>query len=206
MNKNYKNKKCAAIIILSVLAVCLAVGLVWYVGRMGKAEFPLEEPEVAKPETAVTVQEADEGATMGPKAGPGQEPKQETGQGAVQEETHSGVAEPLEGENCGEDGAGLAETEPAGADESRQLPEDAASAEEPPAEADSNAVVEGSDMGGNCQPEQAPPQESQPQGGDANPAGAVYVPGFGYIESSGPNRQETSRAEGDWDKQIGTMQ
>lgn len=202
MNKNYKNKKCAAIIILSVLAVCLAVGLVWYVGTMGKAEFPLEEPEVAKPETAVTVQEADDGATMGPKAGSGQESKQE----AVQEETHSGIAEPLERENCGEAGAGLAETEPAGADESRQLPEDAVPTAEPPAEAESNAVVEGSDMGGNCQPEQTPPQESQPQVGDANPAGAVYVPGFGYIESSGPNRQETSRAEGDWDKQIGTMQ
>ena len=50
------------------------------------------------------------------------------------------------------------------------------------------------------------PQEDQPQGGDTNPAGAVYVPGFGYIESSGPNEQGTSHTDGDWDRQIGTMQ
>ena len=37
MNKNYKNKKRVTIIILSVLAVCLFTGLVWYVGTMGKA-------------------------------------------------------------------------------------------------------------------------------------------------------------------------
>ena len=51
MNKNYKNKKRAAIIILSVLAVCLAVCLVWHMGTMGKTELPVVEPEVPEMET-----------------------------------------------------------------------------------------------------------------------------------------------------------
>ena len=64
----------------------------------------------------------------------------------------------------------------------------------------------GTERDGSCQPEHTKPQENQPQGGDTNPAGAVYVPGFGYIENSGPNEQGTSHTDGDWNKQIGTMQ
>jgi len=37
------------------------------------------------------------------------------------------------------------------------------------------------------------------------PNNAVYVPGFGWIESSGPNDVQESGSDGDWDKQIGNM-
>ena len=192
MNKNYKNKKRIAIIILSILAVCLAVGLVWYVGTMGKAELPLVEPEVPETETTVTVPEIDTTGTIEPE----REPEAEA------EETQMETEELFTGETSGEETATVpAETQPARTDGKPQSPKDAVPPTAPPAETESTAAVESPDGDGNCQPE-----HTQPQGGDTDPAGAVYVPGFGYIESSGPNRQETSRADGDWDKQIGTMQ
>lgn len=188
MNKNYKNKKRIAIIILSILAVCLAVGLVWYVGTMGKAELPLVEPEV--PETETTV--IDTTGTIEPE----REPEAEA------EETQMETEELITGETSGEETATVpAETQPVRTDGKPQSLKDAVPPTAPPAETESTAAVESPDGDGNCQPE-----HTQPQGGDTDPAGAVYVPGFGYIESSGPNRQETSRADGDWDKQIGTMQ
>lgn len=192
MNKNYKNKKRIAIIILSILAVCLAVGLVWYVGTMGKAELPLVEPEVPETETTVTVPEIDTTGTIEPE----REPEAEA------EETQMETEELFTGETSGEETATVpAETQPVRTDGKPQSLKDAVPPTAPPAETESTAAVENPDGDGNCQPE-----HTQPQGGDTDPAGAVYVPGFGYIESSGPNRQETSRADGDWDKQIGTMQ
>nr|WP_302111118.1 DUF6550 family protein [uncultured Acetatifactor sp.] len=204
MNKNYKNKKRAAIIILSVLAVCLAVCLVWHMGTMGKTELPVVEPEVPEMETIVTVPRIDAGGTVEPEkeTEPGQGAEPGTGQDGAQSETE----EPSAGEGSGEGiAAAPAETQPARTDGKPQSPKDAVPPSEPPAETGSTAAVENPDEDGNCQPEHTQPQEDQPQGGDTNPAGAVYVPGFGYIESSGPNEQGTSHTDGDWDKQIGTM-
>lgn len=203
MNKNYKNKKRVAIIILSVLAVCLAAGLVWYVGTMGKAELPLVEPEVPETETTVTVPEIDTTGTI--------ELEREADQGTVPEtepeETQPETEEPSTEETSGEESATVpAETQPARTDGKLQSPKDAVPPTAPPAETESTAAVENPDGDGSCQPEHTQPQENQPQGGDTNPAGAVYVPGFGYIESSGPNEQGTSHTDGDWNKQIGTMQ
>ena len=209
MNKNYKNKKRVTIIILSVLAVCLFTGLVWYVGTMGKAELPLVEPEAMEPETTVTVPEIDTTETMEPEKEPesgpeqGREPAAETGQTETQPETE----EPSTEETSGEGTATVpAETQPVRTDGKPQSPKDAVPPAAPPAETESTAAVENPDGDGSCQPEHTKPQENQPQGGDTNPAGAVYVPGFGYIESSGPNEQGTSHTDGDWNKQIGTMQ
>ena len=209
MNKNYKNKKRITIIILSVLAVCLAAGLVWYVGTMGKAELPLVEPEVPETETTVTVPEIDTTRTVETEKEAESEPEQgrepvaETGQTGTQPE----AGEPSTEETSGEETATVpAETQPVRTDGKPQSPKDAVPPTAPPAETESTAAVENPDGDGNCQPEHTQPQENQPQGGDTNPAGAVYVPGFGYIESSGPNEQGTSRTDGDWDKQIGTMQ
>ncbi len=201
MNKSYKNKKRVAIIILSVLAVCLAAGLVWYVGTMGKAELPMVEPEVPETETSVTVPEIDAGGVVEP--GKETEPEAETGQEGAWPETEETSAEEGSGE---EEPTATAETQPARTDGKTQSPKDAVPPSEPPAEADSTTSVENPDGDGNCQPEHTKPQEDQPQGGDTDPAGAVYVPGFGYIESSGPNEQGTSHTDGDWNKQIGTMQ
>lgn len=202
MNKNYKNKKRVTIIILSILAVCLAVGLIWYVGTLGKAELPLVEPEVPATETTVTVPEINTTGTIEP----GQEPESE--QGTVPEtepeETQTETGELSTDETSGEETA----TVPAEArtDGKPQSPKDAVPPTAPPAETESTAALENPDGDGNCQPEHTQPQEEQPQGGDTDPVGAIYVPGFGYIESSGPNEQGISHTDGDWNKQIGTMQ
>lgn len=209
MNKNYKNKKRITIIILSVLAVCLAAGLVWYVGTMGKAELPLVEPEVPETETMVTVPEIDTTGTIEPEKEPESEPEQgrEPGAETGQTENQSETEEPSTEETSREETATVpAETQPVRTDGKPQSPADAVPPTAPPAETESTAAVENPDGDGNCQPEHTKPQEEQPQGGDTNPAGAVYVPGFGYIESSGPNEQGTSHTDGDWNKQIGTMQ
>lgn len=209
MNKNYKNKKRVTIVILSVLAVCLFAGLVWYVGTMGKAQLPLVEPEAPETETTVAVPKIDTTETMEPEKEreseqeQGREPAAETGQTGMQPETE----EPSTEENSREETTTVpAETQPVRTDGKPQSPQDAVPPAELPAEADSSAAVENPDGDGSCQPEHTKPQENQPQGGETNPAGAVYVPGFGYIESSGPNEQGTSHTDGDWNKQIGTMQ
>ena len=49
----------------------------------------------------------------------------------------------------------------------------------------------------------AKPEE--PQGGSTNDQGQVYVPGFGYVET-GEAVVEPAHSNGDWDKQVGTMQ
>lgn len=202
MNKNYKNKKRVTIVILSVLAVCLFASLVWYVGTMGKATLPLVEPEAPETETTVTVPKIDTTETMELEKEPeseqeqGREPAAETGQTEMQPETE----EPSTEETSRE------ETQPVRTDGKPQSPKDAVPPTAPPAETDGSAAVENPDGDGSCQPEHTKPQENQPQGGDTNPAGAVYVPGFGYIENSGPNEQGTSHTDGDWNKQIGTMQ
>lgn len=205
MNKNYKSKKRIVIIILSALAVCLAAGLVWHVGTMGRAELPLVEPEVPETETTVTVPEIDTTVNLEPGKEP--EPEQGTEPEAEPEETQPETEEPATEETGREETAAVpVETKPVRTDGKPQSPKDAVPPTAPPAETESAAEVENPDGDGNCQPEHTQPQENQPQGGDTNPAGAVYVPGFGYIESSGPNEQETSHTDGDWNKQIGTMQ
>lgn len=209
MNKNYKNKKRVTIIILSVLAVCLFAGLIWYVGTMGKAELPLVEQEAPGTETTVTVPEIDTTETMEPEKEPesgpeqGREPAAETGQTETRPETEELSTEETSGEGTA---TVPAETQPVRTDGKPQSPKDAVPPAAPPAETESTAAVENPDGDGSCQPEHTKPQENQPQGGDTNPAGAVYVPGFGYIENSGPNEQGTSHTDGDWNKQIGTMQ
>jgi len=49
------------------------------------------------------------------------------------------------------------------------------------------------------------PQKDKPSGGETNSKGETYVSGFGWIKSSGPNQQIDSHSDGDWNKQIGTM-
>ncbi len=208
MNKNYKNKKCVTIIILSVLAICLCAGLVWYVGTMGKAQLPLVKPEAPETEAPVTVLAIDTTGTI--EADKETELQQEQGRdpvaGTGQIEPQTGTEEPSTEETRGEETAMVqAETQPVRTDGKSRSPKDAVPPTAPPAKTESIAAVENPDEDGNCQPEHTKPQESQPQGGDTNPAGAVYVPGFGYIESSGPNEQGISHTDGDWNKQIGIM-
>ncbi|WP_141499733.1 DUF6550 family protein [Paenibacillus luteus] len=48
-------------------------------------------------------------------------------------------------------------------------------------------------------------ESTEPKSGDKNDKGQVYLPGFGWIEQGGPNQGEISNSDGDWDKQVGTM-
>ncbi len=197
MNKNYNKKKHITIITLSVLAVCLAVILFWYVGTMET----MQEPET---EVLENVPEIDVDSSIELEK---EEPKPEIKEAETEEsETKAETEESPVEESSSEEVPIVSETPPTRSDGNPQTPEEALPPTDPPVDTESSAAVENPDENGNCQPEHIPPQESQPQGGDINPEGAVYVPGFGYIENSGPNEQENSYTDGDWDKQIGTMQ
>lgn len=129
MNNNYKNKKRVAVIILSVLAVCLAAGLVWYVGTMGKAELPIVEPEEPEPETVVTVPEIDAGGAADSEEAPepalGTEPAAEQ-EAEQQEEAQPEAEEAPEEGNRGEEAGTISEgTEPVRTDGRPQSPKDA---------------------------------------------------------------------------------
>lgn len=48
-------------------------------------------------------------------------------------------------------------------------------------------------------------KQDEPKAGEKNSEGEVFVPGFGWIEEGGPNRGGQSKSDGDWNKQVGTM-
>ena len=48
-------------------------------------------------------------------------------------------------------------------------------------------------------------QQDMPNAGDKNENGKVFFPGFGWIEQGGPNQSSQSESDGDWNKQVGTM-
>lgn len=78
-----------------------------------------------------------------------------------------------------------------------QVPEEAT----PPAREPESQEVE-PDHEEDVQPTAKP---EEPQGGTTNDQGQVYVPGFGYVET-GEAVVEPAHSNGDWDKQVGTMQ
>lgn len=47
--------------------------------------------------------------------------------------------------------------------------------------------------------------QNEPQAGDKNESGKVFVPGFGWVEPGGPNQGSQSESDGDWNKQVGIM-
>jgi len=48
-------------------------------------------------------------------------------------------------------------------------------------------------------------EPSSPKGGDKNEKGQMWVPGFGWVDDSGPNEGTTVDGEGDINKQVGNM-
>lgn len=203
MKNEYNKKKRIAIITLSVLAVCLAGGLFWYMGTLGNTQPPMShtesqpesEPTVTVPE--IRLETVKESSTVAAETT--QEPETTT----VQETTEEPGPEPT---SAAATVINNVKTKPS---EGKIKNSDEATppAEPPKEESVSAAPVENPDAGGQCQPDHTPqPEESQPQGGETNSNGAVYVPGFGYVENSGPVSGETADSDGDWNKQIGTMQ
>ncbi len=49
-------------------------------------------------------------------------------------------------------------------------------------------------------------QPNEPKGGETNNKGQVWVPGFGWVDDSGPNQGTVVDGEGDIGKQVGTME
>lgn len=48
-------------------------------------------------------------------------------------------------------------------------------------------------------------QPSEPKSGEINNKGQTWVPGFGWVDDSGPNQGTVVDGEGDINKQVGTM-
>lgn len=48
-------------------------------------------------------------------------------------------------------------------------------------------------------------KKDEPKAGDTNGKGQVFFPGFGWVDQGGPNQSSKSTSDGDWNKQVGTM-
>lgn len=194
------------------MAVCLAAGLFRYVGAMGRKEPPsLAETEMQEPETAVIVQMIP-AETEVPKAPePLTKPEIQTEPETSPEEEES---QPEPEEESGETGSVQQEEQRSETGKQKKSsgnrtksPAEATPPAEPPSDPAGAVPAENPDSNGECQPEHTrQPEPEQPQGGDTSGSGAVYIPGFGYIENSGPVEGRPSYTDGDWNKQIGTME
>lgn len=201
MNKDYNQKKKMAVMGLSVLAVCLAGGLFYYVSKLGsnKPIVTTAQGEV-ETETEITVPEIIPETTIALPV-----------ESSTQAETETEEVETVLAESEKETTV-VASTKTATntttkktSEDKPKSPTEATPPAESPASAEQTAAVENPDANGQCQPETTAPA-TQPQGGDTNSGGAVYVPGFGYVEPSGAVEGKTSDTDGDWNKQIGDMQ
>ena len=195
MKNEYNKKKRIAITALSVVAICLAGGLFWYMGTLGNTQPPAAQTESqSEPEPTVTVPEIKPESTTEPNTFSVEttpepettskpEPESSTAAGAV---TGDVQTKPSEGKP--------------------KSPTEATPPAEPPKDTtESNIPVENPDESGQCQPEHTPqPDADQPQGGETRSDGAVYVPGFGWVPYEGENSTETAPNAGTG-KPVGEM-
>ena len=167
MKKDYNTKKKVLIGGLSLVAVCLIIGLLYFSSAAGgQAKTPAatsstpSESEVVVPETAQPE------ATLPEESG--------TTVSSTQSETSSAPA------------SSAAQSKPSdGKPKTR-------SEATPPAKAPDNSSENSS-------------KQSQPKGGEKRSDGAIYVPGFGWVENSGEqNRTESAPNAGTGDL-IGDM-
>jgi len=201
VNKDYNQKKKMAVIGLSVLAVCLAGGLFYYVSKLSnnKPTVTIVQSEV---ETAaeITVPEIVPETTIALPVESSTQAETET------EEVEAVLAESEEETTSAASTQTAANTATKKTSENKpKSPTEATPPAEAPVLAEQTAAVENPDANGQCQPETTAPA-TQPEGGSTNSSGAVYVPGFGYVEPSGAVEGKTSYTDGDWNKQIGVMQ
>lgn len=188
MKKDYNSKKKATIVALSLVAVCLVVGLVYVMGTMNNE--PPALPVESKPpvETEIVVPEIKPESTPSTEAPTVSETQPETSsQPTTTTPPTSGdvAAKPSEGKP--------------------KSPSVATPPAEKPKETDKQAPVENPDDNGNCQPEQKPQQEqNQPQGGEKED-GKIYVPGFGWIEDEGGGSNVHEAPNAGTGDQIGDM-
>ena len=171
MKKDYSTKKKAAIGALSIVAVCLAGGLFYYTGTMGgqPQETPVES--TAPVESQVVVPEIKPEAT--PKTTQTESNTSETDPSETPAEPSQETAAPAGTETP-------AQSKPS--DGKPKSPTEATPPSDPPGE-----TKQSSENSANSTQEQ-----TQPQGGEKRSDGAIYVPGFGWVEYEGENSQGTA--------------
>jgi len=169
--KNYNKKKIITISVLAVVAVFLAGGLWLYMDSMGNNEpaaiisdDPTQEPDGSEaPEIKIPLSSG-----------------QDTQAGETKGNGSGATASPDAGSTTTTTGSGTSGQSKT-SDDKPKTPAEATPPATPPAE------TEGSTSSTTVQPE-----TSTPQSGDTNSSGAIYVPGFGWVENSGENSQGTA--------------
>ncbi|MGN0304948.1 MAG: DUF6550 family protein [Lachnospiraceae bacterium] len=186
MKNEYEKKKKLVIMTLSLVALCLAGGLGFYLYQKNlpstpEKEFAEEKPvqtEVAVPEISLSDKEKEV-------------PETET-------VTHDEMTESLETQTSADE---------EGADAGKPQTEKEAKAPEEKPKLSDTEVEENPAKPPQYAPEVVEPKEKpeEPTGGSTNENGQIYVPGFGYMDSPGPPRSLPAESAGDWNKQIGDM-
>lgn len=183
MKKNYTAKKKAFITTLSLAAVCLAGGLFYYINTMGgqSPEASTESLSPANVEVVVpdleleTAPHTSQGDSTTSEAIPSEKPS----------ETPAQSTPSTNNETQGQ------VSKPS--DGKPKSPSEAVPPSSPPSAATDNNT-----------PESEPNQE-QPQGGEKRADGAIYVPGFGWIENSGEENETIIAPNAGTGKPIGDM-
>lgn len=178
MKKSYTAKKKAAITALSLVAICLAGGLFYYISNMGgqPPEVPAEStpsaetevivPEI-KPEITPEVTQSSNTSEVTPSETPST--TQEPSALPATNETQDQVSKPSDGKP--------------------KSPSEAVPPSSPP-------------------PADAPktePKQEQPQGGEKRSDGAIYVPGFGWVEDSGEENETKTAPNAGTGDPVGDM-
>lgn len=207
MKLGLKTKKRLVIAMLAVGVIGFSSGLLGYMKALNNG-VPANVETVTElmPEESVTVQailleservEAETAVTMAVETS--------TASVTADTETESAASRETVGETMNPTTVGVVKV-PETSRARVRTPEEAAPPAEPPVSQEAAAPVENPDADGVCQPDHTEPAAEVPQGGSSNSEGAVYVPGFGYVEPSGTVEGSTSYSDGDWNKQIGTME
>lgn len=191
MKKDYNSKKKTTIVALSLVAVCLVVGLVYVMGTMNNK--PPALPVESKPpvETEIVV----------PEIKPESKPSE--GNTAVDDttdtSTDTNVEKPSDDKPKTPEEATPPAEQPKTEDDTDRTP--------PPAESgkDHEFTPEAPDKQPEYKPEQTQPDSKpdQPQGGDKQD-GKIYFPGFGWVEEGGENSQGSAPNAGTG-KPVGDM-
>lgn len=197
--KNYFTKKKITITVLAFVAVFLVGGLWLHMDSMKN-----KEPAKVFDDATTPEQESDDLEISVPI---GSERSTQSTQGEqATEETESGGSEAQENVSAGSititDGTGTGgQSKPS--DGKPKTPAEATPPETP-------GNVTQNDNGTNSSPDSsttapANPEPDTPQGGETNSSGAIYVPGFGWVEDSGEeNSQGTAPNAGTGDV-VGDM-
>ena len=178
MKKDYTTKKKAVIAALSLVAVCLAGGLFYYIGTMGGQSQETPVANTAPVETQIVVPEITPEATPKPAQTDSRISDVETSENPV--EPSQGTALPADSGTQGQE-----QSKP-----SDGKPKSPAEATPPPKLPTENSNNQSG--------------QSQPQGGEKRTDGAVYVPGFGWVEYEGENSQGMAPNAGTGE-QVGNM-